>query len=139
MKTEASEDVWTFSDFQAGQSFGQMSITLGSDRLAKWDAIFGSRENADAACRFLPRGLLVTSMMEAYLGLIQPRPPGNIHAGQSLVFGPGRVSLGDTVTISASCKEKAERKGRGWVTFEVIVTRGSETLLRGDIRSIWAK
>jgi acyl dehydratase len=77
--------------------------------------------------------------MEAYLGLIQPRPPGNIHAGQSLVFGPGLLRVGDQITISVSCKEKTEIKGRGWVTFECLVTNGAATLLRGDIRSIWAK
>ena len=139
MTVKAASDVWTFSDFRPGYHFGEMSITLGADRLSQWKAIYGSGPDGKDVAQAVPHGLLVTCMMEAYLGLIQPRPPGNIHAGQSLVFGPGRVRLGDTVTMTASCLDTAERKGRGWVTFEVIVSNGSETLLRGAIRTIWAR
>ncbi|RXV59155.1 hypothetical protein C6W92_15685 [Roseovarius sp. A46] len=139
MTAKPATDVWTFADFHPGHSFGEMSITLDPDRLAKWDAIYGGGSKSDDTSRPLPRGLLVTCMMEAYLGLIQPRPPGNIHAGQSLNFGTGHVRLGDTVTLKATCRDKTERKGRGWVTFALTVTRGAETLLSGDVRSIWAK
>lgn len=139
MTSKAATDVWTFADFHPGHSFGEMSITLDAVRLAKWNAIYGGASEPYNPSRPLPCGLLVTCMMEAYLGLIQPRPPGNIHAGQSLEFSTGHVRLGDTVTMKATCRDKTERNGRGWVTFALTVTRGAETLLRGDVRSIWAR
>jgi hypothetical protein len=132
-------EAWTYADFQPGHNFGKMSIVLDVDRLAQWDAIYGGGGDSNDPARLVPQGLLVTCMMEAYLGLIQPRPPGNIHAGQSIVFGTSHVWLGDTVTITASCMDKTLRKGRGWVIFEVTVARGDQTLLRGEIRSIWAR
>ncbi|GGO62745.1 Acyl dehydratase [Roseovarius pacificus] len=139
MTIKAATDVWTFADFRPGQSFGEMSIILDASRLAKWEAIYGGGSEPVVPSRPLPRGMLVTCMMEAYLGLIQPRPPGNIHAGQSLDFGSGHVRLGDTVTMTATCRDKTERKGRGWVTFALTVTRGADTLLSGDVRSVWAR
>lgn len=139
MTSEAVTEAWAYADFQPGHTFGEMSIVLDADRLAQWDAIYGGGGNLNDPARPVPRGLLVTCMMEAYLELIQPRPPGNIHAGQSLVFGTGHIQLGDTVTVTASCLDKTLRKGRGWVIFEVTVTRGDQTLLRGEIRSIWAR
>lgn len=137
----SGEDVWTFADFRAGHSFGEMSLVLDESRLDQWRSIYGDggAENADAGSRAVPRGLLVTCMMEAYLGLIGPRPPGNIHASQKIAFGPCRPRLGDTLSVRASCLDKIERKGRGWVTFEVAIDKDGDNLLRGEIRTIWAK
>jgi hypothetical protein len=137
--TSAAKDVWTFADLCLGHTFGEISFTLDAGRLAQWDAIYGGDQNLDNSARALPVGLLVTCMMEAYLSLIQPRPPGNIHAGQSLVFGTGHVRLGDTVNVTVICQDKTERKGRGWVTLAATVAHGDETLLRGEIQVIWAK
>lgn len=134
------EDVWTFADFRPGHSFGEMSLVLDESRLEQWQSIYGDG-GLDGGARpgDVPRGLLVTCMMEAYLGLIGPRPPGNIHASQKIAFGSCRPRLGDSLSLRATCLDKVERKGRGWVTFEVSVDKEGQNLLRGEIRTVWAK
>ncbi|MBW3098176.1 hypothetical protein [Pseudohoeflea coraliihabitans] len=130
----AQDEVWTFERFSPGLAFGETTIRLDRARLERWQAIYG-KAGEDS----VPRGLLVTAMMEAYLDLIQPRPPGNIHASQKLTFGPRAARLNEPLALHVTCGDKTTRKGRGWVTFEVTVKAGEDMLLRGEIRTIWAR
>lgn len=135
------DDVWTFANFRPGHSFGSMKIMLDQARLEQWQSIYGGNQVADPTLPsgMLPEGLLVTCMMEAYLHLVQPRPPGNIHASQKIMFAKARPRIGDTLTLSISCLDKTEKKGRGWVTFEASVDCDGHALLRGEIRTVWAQ
>jgi hypothetical protein len=135
MNSTDVKDVWTFDDFRPGDSLGGISVVIDAERLGKWQKIYGDLP-ADGV---VPRGLLVACMMEAYLALVAPRPPGNIHASQKLSFSTAHAQLGDTLSMTANCLEKTLRKGRGWVTFEVVIAVESVELLRGEIRTVWAK
>lgn len=139
--TSAADNVWTFADFRCGHVFGTMPIVLDSARLERWRSIYGVRRSGAGATSSseVPRGLLVTCMMEAYLGLVQPRPPGNIHAGQKVAFRSGGAQIGDTLKAHLSCTDKFQRKGRGWVHFRVSIDKEEDALLCGEIRTIWAK
>lgn len=68
-----------WEDFQPGASLGE--ITLGfEDRLSQaWRDIFGhghANGPAEAA------GVAVAMMMRGYLGMVTPRPPGNVHTSE---------------------------------------------------------
>lgn len=126
--------VWVFDDFSPGQPLGSFSITLDDEHLDNWTAIYGDRPSSESA----PAGMLVAAMMEAYLNAIQPRPPGNIHASQKLVFGRS-AKAGDTLEAQVSCLSKERRKERGWVTFGVVLSVEGQDVLNGEIRTIWAR
>lgn len=126
--------VWVYDDFNPGQPLGNCAITLDDARLDNWTAIYGERP----ASENVPAGVLVAAMMEAYLNSIQPRPPGNIHASQKLVFGRS-AKAGDKLEAEVSCLSKERRKERGWVTFGVVLSVEGQDVLNGEIRTIWAK
>ncbi|WP_158969741.1 hypothetical protein [Chachezhania sediminis] len=128
----ADRDVWTFARFEAGQDFGTVEVEMDAERHASWERIFGPTGDR------LPRGMLVTAMMEAYIRAIQPRPDGNIHASQELDFREGAVVWGDTVAIEVNCAGKEERNGRFWVRFGIVARTAGRVIMTGTIRSIWA-
>lgn len=125
--------VWVFDSFRPGETLGRHAIVLDDARLADWRAIYEAGEEGR-----VPSGLLVAAMMEAYLKAFSPRPPGNIHAAQTLAFGDP-VAPGDRLEAEVSCLAKDMRKSRPWVTFRVVLTKGDREVLAGEIRTIWAR
>lgn len=134
MTSAPSADVWTFDDFQPGAELGRVSVALDGARIANWSAIYGAVDAPDR----VPSGMLVAAMMEAYLKAFQPRPPGNIHAGQTLAF-VGSAKPGDQLEAKVTCLDKVLRKERRWVTFGVTLRNGSQDVLSGEIRTVWAR
>ncbi|WP_445503817.1 hypothetical protein [Microvirga sp. G4-2] len=134
MTNTPSAPVWVFDDFRPGLELGRLSIPLNDARLANWAAIYGEPGTAGR----VPSGVLVAAMMEAYLTAFQPRPPGNIHASQKLFFGKPACP-GDRLDAEVTCLWKDMRKGRRWVAFGVALRNGDTDVLRGEIRTIWAR
>ena len=130
--------VWTYDDFRPGETHGSVELKLNDARLALWKEVYGDDSGIDQTGR-VPRGLLVAGMMETYLRVVAPRPPGNIHASQKLTLGSGSLKVGDTVTATVTCLDKIRRKDRGWVTIGVVMNSNGQELLRGEIRTVWAR
>ena len=127
--------VWDFAAFREGQRLGRVEVELDEARLALWSAVFGR----PAAPQCLSRSLLVSAMMEGYLKVAQPRPPGNIHAGQTLQLKGPAPKPGQRLSVTTHCKEAYERKGRKWVRFASEVAGNDGPLLEGEILTIWAR
>lgn len=125
--------LWVFDSFHPGEALGQHVIAMDESRLAEWQAIYGAGTEGR-----LPPGMLVAAMMEAYLEAFSPRPPGNIHAAQTLAFGDP-VEPGDRLEAEVSCLWKEMRKTRRWVSFGVVLRKGDREVLTGEIRTIWAR
>lgn len=126
---------WTHADFAPGETLGEVAVTLDDARLDQWASIYGTRPAPGAP---VPRGLLVAAMMEGYTKAIQPRPPGNVHAGQTLLFAGPVPAPGATLSLRLSCRDKEVRKGRNWVTFAAELSGPDGPVMTGEIRSIWA-
>lgn len=132
MTDAATGEMWTFDRFEPGQVFGTVEIATSGEKRAQWAAVFGAGGDR------LPRGMMVTAMMEAYVAAIQPRPDGNVHVSQELTYTDLPVHWGDTLSVTVSCADKEEKKGRFWVRFGIDATVGGQTALTGVIRAIWA-
>ena len=143
---------WRFADFTPGHSFGALDIPLDAQRVGLWGEVFadaaaasGAAADVDAAVAAgacggeLSRSVLVAAMMEAYLRLLQPRPPGNIHASQALAFTGRPVRAGTVLTARLECRDKFVKKDRRWVVFRVTLSDGAAAVMTGDIASIWSK
>jgi hypothetical protein len=132
---DSGSTLWEFDRFEPGQKLGTCSVPMDRSRLRLWSETF---EQPIATAR-LSNSLFVSAMMEAYLTVAQPRPPGNIHAGQKLDFR-GRTPLRDeTLDIAISVSEKFERKGRKWLRFACGIHAGEDLLATGEILTIWAR
>lgn len=127
--------VWTFDDFEPGAALGTVEVAVDARRQELWTQIYGTGGSGQGE---VPPGLLVAAMMEAYLKVIERRPPGNVHAGQTLAFTGHRVAPGARLSFAFSCKDKVLKRERRWVTFAVRAHDGEHLALSGEISSIWA-
>ena len=136
----AETKVWTFDDFQPGADLGTVEVVIDPRRLDLWRRIYGPETDSSrtSPAEGGPPGLLVAAMMAGYIKVIQPRPPGNVHAGQTLAFTPHRVRPGARLSLSFSCLDKVLKRERRWITFGVRVHDGEQLAMRGEISSIWA-
>ncbi|MGF6861429.1 hypothetical protein ABIE69_002001 [Rhodobacteraceae bacterium MBR-64] len=125
----------TFDDFRPGHVFGTAPVTLDDALFQKWTALFPE----DAACApGMPEGMTAVLVMNAYMKLIAPRPPGNVHASQAFTL-ECLPKLGETVNTTITCTGKELLKGRRWLDLE---TRSHDEagnfLFSGAMRLIWA-
>lgn len=127
---------WTFADFPVGEAMAEVAVDLSPEKAALWSGISG--QPAPAAGAPAPRALMVAAMMEAYIRALQPRPPGNVHAGQTLSFHGPAPAVGAALTARFVCLAKEEKKGRRWITLGVEMFEGERRALSGEILSIWA-
>ncbi len=116
------------------EDFGTIESRIDQRKLELWRSIYGP----PATPGEVPSGILVALMMEAYIKAIQPRPPGNVHAGQKLAFTGHRVSEGAVLTVGLTCLGKRFHKERRWLTFGVSVHEGDALVMAGEISTIWA-
>ena len=126
------EKLWTYDRFEVGKVFSTIDLVMDEDRRSKWVNVFGATSDR------LPRGMMMTAMMEAYILAIQPRPDGNVHASQELKFTGEAAQWGDRLSITVMIADKEIRKERNWVRFGVTAKVGRNTVMTGTIRSIWA-
>lgn len=130
--------VITFDDFRPGSLLGETSEKVSEELAAHWQRIFGDRPEDGAAGPAEGAGLAVVLMMRAFLRVVVPRPPGNVHARQrfSLLNQP---HSGETVSSVVHCVGKELRRERRYVELQV---QGSgedgRPIYAGHLSLIWA-
>lgn len=127
--------LYTYDSFTPGCVLGDWEEPLDARLVAVWERLFGA-EPRDAPAR--QAGLAVALMMRAYLNVVAPRPPGNIHARQALsVHGLPRA--GERVRSQVRCLGKEMRGERRYLQLEVVgAGAGGRALYTGRMNLIWA-
>lgn len=125
----------TFADFEPGATLGERTVTFDDTLLRPWLTLFP--DDAEHA-PLMPPGMAMVMIMRAYLAVVTPRPPGNIHASQ-WIRGHARPRLGDEITTEVACTEKTHRNERRWLTLSTRSRDGAGALLfEGRKTLIWA-
>lgn len=124
-----------FADFVPGASMGEMTETVSEAQLGQWAALYPWDAPKDG---IVPGGLATVLIMRAYLQVVSPRPPGNLHVRQQMrLHAPMRA--GDPVTTRIECGTK-ELKGERR-KLELLATGrggGGSLLYEGVITLYWA-
>lgn len=123
----------TFADLAVGEELGRVPVDP-RDLLAEWRLVHPDLPATDT----LPPGLLVAVLMRGYLALATDRPPGNIHAGLDLVFGPP-ASTDRPIMVSLAVAGKTVRKGRNRVTFDLTCAQDDRAVLEARSIVLWAE
>src|SRR5690606_41824457 len=76
-------DVLTYDSFTPGTELGHWEESVDAGLIATWESLFGDNEQDRPARQ---TGLCVALMMRAFLKVVAPRPPGNIHARQIMTL-----------------------------------------------------
>lgn len=127
-----------FDDFRPGVPMGEYEEVYDAQQAGRWQTIFGStaQKNANAASE--SASMAVVAMMRAFLHVVSPRPPGNVHARQQLQMH-ALPRLGETMRIAVACAGKEIRRERRYVDLSVRATGdGGRALFEGRISLIWA-
>lgn len=127
-----------FEDFQPGASMGERVEVYDALQIRRWQAIFGSQPDDGADGPVEGACMAVVSMMRAYLNVVAPRPPGNVHAKQQLSMH-GIPQQGEALRVAVVCASKAMRRERRYVELQVSGTgHGGRKLFDGLLTLIWA-
>ena len=122
-----------YTDFVVGQSMGEYSLNYDEMFVRGWQHVFGQA----TLSRAQGAGVSLMLMMRAFLTVVSPRPPGNIHARQSLSFSSLPV-LGDHITVSVVCESKTIRKDRRYVELGVKAhNQRGQQVFTGVLSLIW--
>lgn len=125
----------TFVDFQPGTTLGEHVETYDANMAQAWQRIFGQDQGDDAA---EAASVAVVLSMRAFLGVVTPRPPGNVHAREKFTLA-SLPRPGEAVRTVISCAAKEIKRERFYVYLEVNGTGdGGRALFTGCMSLIWA-
>lgn len=125
----------SYADFEPNKSMGSATVKLSEELIGQWVALFP----IDQACLpMMPEGMTSVLVMRAYMEILSPRPPGNVHAGQAFKMSR-TVSVGEDVTTEIVCDSKWQKNDRNWVELETTSRNSAgETVFTGKMTMIWA-
>ena len=138
MTVQAYAQPVLFEDFELGSLMGEHSETYAPAQAQRWQAIFGNTAAAGADGLAEKASMAVVMMMRAYLNIVAPRPPGNIHAGQKLELHR-MPHPGETVRTAVRCVAKSMRRERRYIELRVEGCGDDDRpIFAGDLTLIWA-
>jgi len=124
-----------FDGFLPGAEMGRASERVDAALLGLWTRLYPWDVPPPGE---VPAGLTTVLLMRAYMRILAPRPPGNIHARQrvELVATP---RLDEAVETAIRCTGKQLRKERRYVEVATRSTgEGGRLLFNGAMTLIWA-
>ncbi|HLU04045.1 MAG TPA: hypothetical protein VKZ94_14885 [Advenella sp.] len=129
-------DVLTYDSFTPGTELGDWQEPVDAGLIATWDSLFGASEQDQPARQ---TGLCIALMMRAFLKVVTPRPPGNIHARQLMTI-ENLPQAGDSVHSKIRCIDKQIKRGRRYLDLEVTgYDANQRPLYVGKMSLIWAQ
>lgn len=127
-----------FEDFTPGALMGECEQVYSVEQAQRWQAIFGASAQDGAHSAAEGASMAVVNMMRAYLEVVTPRPPGNVHAKQHLKMR-STPDTGETIRVAVRCVSKEMRRERRYVELGVTGSgEGGRALFEGLITLIWA-
>lgn len=127
--------LWTFDRFEVGQSFGVVRWSPDRAAFVQWNALFRACPDDQAT---LPAGMISMVALRAYMTLLADRPPGNIHAAQTMRVRCLPV-LGASLDTEIRCVSRELWNGRRWVRFSTSTCLEQGTpCFDGEMTMLWA-
>lgn len=136
--TPAGQAPILFDDFVPGSSLGEIELPFEPALAQSWQAIFGSQPEDGAGGGAEGASMAVVMMMRAFLNVVAPRPPGNVHARQQLHLS-GTPRTAEVIRTEMRCIGKEIKRERRYVELQALGTgEGGRPLFDGRMSLIWA-
>lgn len=130
----------TYADFQVGALLGEHAEAYTPQLAQAWRRMFGQTSSADnpATDAAEAASIAVVLSMRAYLHVVSPRPPGNVHAREQFtLIAPPRA--GEWVRSVVTCLDKSIQRERRCVDLEVQGSGDADRpLFSARMRLLWA-
>jgi hypothetical protein len=128
----------TFADFVPGAVMGETTLVFEPALAQAWQSIFGDTPADGAGGAAEGASLAVVMMMRAYLSVVAPRPPGNVHARQRLRLSDTPRG-GESIRTVVTCVAKEIRRERRYVALRACGTGdGGRAVYDGHMTLVWA-
>ena len=130
-----TETTILFEDFAVGRMMGEFVETITSEQLGEWAALYPWNAATDGT---VPASLATILMMRAYVNVVTPRPPGNLHAQQRMrLFGT--IAIDEPITSTIECQDKSMAGARRKVEL-LVLGRGRDDrfVYDGVLTLFWA-
>lgn len=128
----------TFDDFRPGATMGETVQDFDGELAGRWRRIFGEQPEDGAGGDAEAASMALVMMMRAYLRIVTPRPPGNVHARQRFTLA-GTPRRGEAVRSVLACVSKEIRRERRFVELEIRGTgEGGRPIYEGHMTLVWA-
>jgi hypothetical protein len=123
-----------FQDFSPGSEMGEHVELYDESAARLWRTVFEAGAGSPAE----QLGVATALMMRGYLAVVQPRPPGNVHARQQLQVS-ALPHIGEAIRMRVRCAGKEIRRERRYVQIAVDGTGdGGRALFSGSLSLVWA-
>lgn len=124
-----------YEHFRPGAPMGEVVHAFDATLSDAWQRIYG---RAGAGGPAEGAGIAVAMMMRAFLTVVAPRPPGNIHARQQLAL-ESLPQPGESIRTTVTCVSKEIRRERRYVDLDVRGTGpDGRPIYRGLLSIVWA-
>lgn len=125
----------TFERFVPGAALGACTERVEARALARWAELYPWDAPLEDEA---PAGLATVMLLRAYMRVVSPRPPGNVHARQRLeLISPLRC--GEAITTAFSCAGRELRRERRYVEIDARGTgEDGRDVFTGRMTLIWA-
>lgn len=138
MKPSVSQQAVLYEHFVPGTLLGEHVEIYTDAQAHRWQSIFGLPPDTASGGAGEQASMAIVMMMRAYLNVVTPRPPGNIHARQQLHL-QGLPRPGESVRLVVRCLAKSLRRERRYVDLQVDGhSAEGRPLFRGVLTLIWA-
>ena len=121
--------------FEPGAAMGEITQVFDASLSLAWEGIFGAGDSgrpAEAA------SIAVAMMMRGYLGVVTPRPAGNVHARQRFTL-QALPKQGEAIRTVVTCVGKEIKRERRYVDLDVRGTgNDGRAIYHGVLSLIWA-
>jgi hypothetical protein len=122
-----------FDELREGSLIACGELIVDEESVRGWNKLF----DCNATGRRVPMGAVPLILMRAYSDLVAPRPPGNVHVGQSCTLH-ALPEIGQPLRTSVSCISKERRGDRLLVRFDVqLHNNRSEPMITGISTMFW--
>lgn len=123
----------TFEDLCPGEDWRSASFLFDEKILEAWDRLFPGPGLSGP----LPLGLSSVIVMRGLTLANSDAPQGGVHGGMCVKIHR-LPEIGDEIVTSLRCIHKELRKGRRWVTLEILQKTGDGTvLIEGSHKVLW--
>jgi len=128
-----------FADFIPGTTLGESIEVYDELKAQRWKSIFGSESQATTQDPSAEEAsMAVVNMLRAYLHVVTPRPPGNVHARQQMKI-QALPRHGESIHVAVRCANKSIKRDRKHVELTVQGHgAGDRALFEGRLFLIWA-
>ncbi len=111
----------TFDMFHVNERIGTHILTIDHAMMKLWKDLYGNCPEDCLVDTTVPMGTVPLLLMQAFATIVVPRPPGNLHVGQSCIIH-AMPEIGKPLNATVDCASKEKKGTRNLISFRTHIS-----------------